>query len=154
MQRALHARSALALILTLAACAAPPSLPRGEEIGEPISTGEVVRLAAVEASPGRFLERTLLVEATVKSVCRKKGCWMQVQDGAAVWMVRWEAGCGGKYAFPVDAVGRRVLIQGSCYPKSISEADAEHLEEESGGTLEVRREGYEINASAVRILPR
>jgi hypothetical protein len=66
--------------------------------------------------------------------------------------VRWESGCGGKHTFPTDAVGKRVLIQGSFYPKTISAADAEHLAEESGGKLDVQREGYEFNASAVMIL--
>ena len=67
-------------------------------------------------------------------------------------MVRWESGCGGKYAFPPGAVGRRVLIQGSFYPKTISEEDAEHLEEEAAEGVVIPREGYEFNASAILVL--
>jgi len=67
-------------------------------------------------------------------------------------MVRWESGCGGKYTFPSDAIGQRVLIQGSFYGKSISEEDALHLESESGGKP-IPRESYEMNASAVLVLP-
>ncbi len=54
-----------------------------------------------------------------------------------------------KCAFPKSAVGKRVLIQGSFYPKVISAEDAEHLEAE--GAAEIEREGYEFNASAVLI---
>ena len=50
----------------------------------------------------------------------------------------------GKYAFPESAVGERVLIQGSFYPKVISEEDARHIEEEAGGAMKVEREGYEF----------
>jgi len=94
----------------------------------------------------------VLVEATVEAVCAKKGCWMKVADEGRVAMVRWEAGCGGQYKFPMDAVGKRVLIQGSFYPKSISAEDAEHIAEEAGGKVEIPREGYEFNASSVLIL--
>jgi hypothetical protein len=66
-------------------------------------------------------------------------------------MVRWESGCGGKYAFPYEAIGRRVLIQGSFYPKEISEADAQHLESESGGTP-IPRRTFEMNASGVIVV--
>jgi hypothetical protein len=77
---------------------------------------------------------------------------MKVADEGKVAMVRWEAGCGGQYKFPSDAVGKRVLIQGSFYPKSISAEDAEHIAEEAGGKVQIPRETYEFNASSVLIL--
>ncbi len=65
-----------------------------------------------------------------------------------------ETGCGGQYSFPKDGAGRRILIQGSFYPKTISPEDAEHLQEEAGRPLEIPLEGYEFNASAVLVLGR
>ncbi len=144
--------SALSICLLAAACASTPTLPKGDPIGEEMHPQTVRRFAVVDATPSKFFEQTLLVEATIEAVCQTKGCWMKVSDEGKVAMVRWESGCGGKYAFPKDAAGKRVLIQGSFYPKKISESDAEHLREEAGGNVDFPREGYEFNASAVMIL--
>jgi hypothetical protein len=144
--------AALAIALAGAACSSGPRpLPAGEHIGEPIAAAEVLPLAALDADPASHFDRTLLVEATIANVCQKMGCWMQVEDAGHTAMVRWESGCGGQYKFPKEAIGKRVVIQGSFYPKEISEADAEHLESESGGKP-IPRQGYEINASGVIVV--
>ena len=143
------------LWLSVASCAATNgSLPNGLHIGESIEKRTVLPFVAVRSDPSRHLEQTLLVEATIGAVCQSKGCWMQVGDGDQTAMVRWEAGCDGKYAFPKDAMGERVLIQGSFYPKTISPEDAEHLQEEFGRGLRVPEQTYEFNASAVVMLDR
>jgi len=145
----------LTLIVTLLACAscqAPASLPAGDTFGEPIVARAIVPFATVHAAPSDYYEQTLLVEATTTAVCLKAGCWMQIEDAGQTAMVRWETGCGGKYVFPEDLVGRRVVIQGSFYPKELSDEDAEHLQEEAGGELDIEREGYEFNASAVLLI--
>jgi len=138
--------------LTLLACVSRPSLPAGEIVGGEIRTNEVLHLAVVDARPEAYANRTLLIEATVAAVCQKKGCWMQITDQGARAMVRWESGCDGQYAFPKDLQGRRVLIQGSIYPKTISEPDARHLEEEAGREIRIDREGCEINASSILVI--
>lgn len=146
----------LVLVPILAACAsspdAPPTLPKGTVLGNPMQPQTSVHFAVVDAAPKQYFEKTLLVEATVKAVCQTKGCWMQIEDEGRTAWVRWETGCGGKYTFPMDAAGKRVLIQGSFYPKTISPDDAEHLQEEAGGKLEIKPETYEFNASAVLVL--
>ncbi len=128
------------------------ALPAGERIGEAMEPGDVVQFATVDASPSDYFNRTVLVEAEIVAVCKKKGCWMQVTDEGKTSMVRWETGCGGKYKFPEQAIGKRVLIQGSFYPKELTEEDRAHMEEEAGGSLEIRKDPYEFNASAVLIL--
>jgi len=142
----------LLLAALLGACASVPPLPEGERVGEPIEDQGVVAFADVHDSPSDYFDRTVLVEATATAVCQAKGCWMQIEDGGRTAMVRWESGCGGKYAFPADVVGRRIVIQGSFYPKVISEEDAEHLEAEAAEGVEIEREGYEFNASAVLLV--
>jgi len=149
----LRLRTLLSACLVLAcACAATPRVPPGIVVVEEIAPREIGCYARLDAHPEDYFERTLLVEATVTAVCVEKGCWMQIEDGGRTAMVRWESGCGGKYAFPAEAVGRRVVIQGSFYPKTISAEDAEHLRSESAGGVEIAREGYELNASAVLLL--
>lgn len=148
---------ALALALSLAAAACQSNsetntLPPGNSIGMPIEARPILHFAVVDATPAKFFNQTLLVEGKVKAVCQKKGCWMQIEEEGRVAWVRWESGCGGQYTFPKDSAGKRVLVQGSFYPKKISAEDAEHLKEEAGGKLEVASDTYEFNASAVRIL--
>ena len=138
-----------ALVLSLAATACRTG---GTAIGKPMEDRPAVHFAVVDATPEKFLEQTLLVEATVTAVCQNAGCWMQIQDQGRTALVRWETGCGGEYSFPKDAAGKRVVIQGTFSRKSLSRAEAEHLNEESGRDVVKAGEGYEFNASAVRIL--
>ena len=142
-----HLLSALALLACLSSCYS--TLPSGERIGERVKEQTIIRLAFVDEAPERFYDRTLLVEATVAAVCQRAGCWMKIKDNGHTAMVRWEEGCGGEYQFPENAVGKRVVIQGSLYRKSISEEDAEHIEEEAGGDVTIERETHEINANAM-----
>jgi hypothetical protein len=146
--------SAFALAILFACQAAPttPTLPSGQRIGTDIQPQQSVRFSVVDASPKEYFHKTVLVEAKIKEVCQKAGCWMLVEDEGHTARVRWETGCGGKYTFPKDAAGKRVLIQGSFYPTTLSEADAKHMEEEAGKKLDLPREGYEFNASSVMIL--
>ena len=154
MKLTLRCLRALALLVPFSCRSGggPQPLPGGQDIGMPLESRPILHFAVVDATPEKFFEQTLLVEATVKVVCQNKGCWMQIEQDGHQAMVRWESGCGGKYAFPKDAAGKRILIQGSFYKKHISPEDAEHLQQESGGKLVVASETYEFNASAVRIL--
>ncbi len=146
----------LALLGLVAACAtgSSASAPDGERIGEPLENREVHQLSEIQAEPSKYFNQTLWVEAQVEAVCQSMGCWMQVKDGGETAMVRWEEGCGGQYQFPKDAVGERILIQGSFYPKEIAKEDREHLEEEAGQDVKIPEKGYEMNASAVVMLDR
>ena len=131
--------------------------PEGSvHVGEALEAKERVTLTQVRATPEKYFEQTIFVEATAVDVCQAKGCWMTVKDGEVepIW-VAWNTGCGGKYAFPKDVAGKRILVQGSFYEKEISEKDAEHLAEESQGLKadEIAGKTYEMNATAVIILP-
>jgi hypothetical protein len=142
----------LSALLLFAACQNKPTVDAPEQvtIGFEIEDNDLLTLAVVDTTPADYFEQTLLVEATVTAVCEKMGCWMQVEDKGHTAMVRWEAGCGGEFAFPTEMVGKRVQIQGSFYPKTLSEEDAEHIQGETTSDVTVPLEGYEFNASAVR----
>jgi hypothetical protein len=132
------------------------SIPAGlTVIGEAMENGPRVTLAEIRKDPTRYFEQTLLVEGTAADVCQVKGCWLTLSDGAGepIW-VRWSSGCGGAYSFPKDAAGKRMLVQGSLYAKTISEADAEHLAAESEGleAAEIAGDTFEINATACVVL--
>jgi hypothetical protein len=125
-------------------------------IGEPIQAGDPVKLAAVQADPAAYFEKTILVEATAAAICQAKGCWMTIADGEGepIW-VRWSSGCGGKYAFPKNAAGRRMIVQGSFYEKEIDAAAAEHLaaENETIDKDAIVGKTFEMNATGCVVLP-
>jgi hypothetical protein len=140
-------------LLVLAACASTADAPPGERIGEPLQARESVRYALVGAQPAAWVDQTVLVEATVVAVCQNAGCWMQVEDEGHTALVHWYTECGGKYAFPKDLAGKRVLIQGSLHRKATDADEAEHLEQEARTELAIPLEGYELNATAIVVLP-
>ena len=152
MKLPLLASSLCALLMACASTPQPLTLPAGQRIGQEIEPATVYRFGVVDASPAEFFDRTVLVEAEITAVCARAGCWMQVEDEGATSLVRWETGCGGAYKFPIEAVGKRVVIQGSFYPKELSPEDRAHMQEEAGTAVEFRPDPYEFNASAVLIL--
>lgn len=143
--------TAIALVL-VTACASTAKLPPGQRIGADIAPRESVRFSVVDAEPAKFTDHEVLVEGTIKAVCQNMGCWMQLEDAGHTAVVRWETGCGGKYAFPKDAAGKRVLVQGKFEPKKLDVDAAEHIEQESRGTVKIPRDGYEFHASGVIVL--
>ncbi len=142
---------AVVLVALLSACRGPSSMPGGVQIGGEIHTQQSVRFSVVEAQPNQFVDQTLLLEGTVLAVCQKRGCWMQIADGGGTAMARWAKGCGS-FAFPMDSVGKRVLVQGSFYRKTFSQEAVEHMQREAGRDLEIARDGYELATTAVIVL--
>lgn len=143
---------AVVFALTSTACRTAQPLPEGMHVGGSVQAQQRVRFAVVDAEPAKFFDKSLLVEASVVAVCQNRGCWMQIEDDGRKAMVRWESGCGGQYAFPKDAAGKRVLIQGSFYPQKFSDEAIEHMQGETDRAIAIPREGYEFNASAVIVL--
>lgn len=126
-------------------------------VGEPLVAEGRVTLAQVREDPSPWLEKTVLVEAEAENVCQNAGCWMTVSDGKGEPIfVTWSSGCGGKYAFPKDAGGHRVLVQGTLVEKEISDEAAEHIAGESDGLEadDIRGKTFEISATSFAMLPR
>lgn len=155
MKHVHHSRLSLPLVLAFAlgaGCATPLRLPCGHDIGGDLRVAPTQRLSIVDASSDNFAHQTLLVEATVVRVCPTKGCWMQVEDEGHKVMVRWDSGCGGKFAFPKEAAGKRVLVQGSVVERQLTEAEIQRMEKDGGPGAAIPRVMREMRASAVRIL--
>ena len=151
--------------LLVAACASTATLPNGVQVGEEMQPQSPVKFAVVDASPQEYVGKPVLVEGTVKTVCQKMGCWMLIEDEGHIAMVRWNDGCGGKYAFAKDAAGRRVLVQGVLSHNVMDETEVEHLKLDTanagvhtdGFTLDnvnvvILRDSYELDATSVMYL--
>jgi hypothetical protein len=72
--RITHVLAALPLCFFTPGCHTTHELPQGPVEGEAIQPQETHRFAVVDATPAKFFDRTVLVEATVQAVCVKKGC--------------------------------------------------------------------------------
>lgn len=71
--------------------------------------------------------------STVKDVCQKKGCWMNLEMGDAEAMVRFK-----DYGFfmPKDLAGKEVIVNGKAYVEEMSVEDQRHYAEDGGKTAE------------------
>lgn len=132
-------------------------MPQGAiALGKPVTQPQSLRLAEMQNNFTPYLQKTVLIEATAEKICQAKGCWMTVVDGegAPIW-VRWASGCGGEFAFPKDAAGKRMVVEGTLAEKEISAEDAEHIAGESPGmdAAKIAGKTFEINATACVVLP-
>jgi hypothetical protein len=83
----------------------------------------------VYQNPGKYKNRDILIEGTVTSVCKTKGCWMEITDGKDKMRVKFE-----NYSFfvPWDSKGKNVKIQGKVIKEKVKAATYKHWLEEAG----------------------
>ncbi|WP_029035292.1 DUF4920 domain-containing protein [Salinimicrobium terrae] len=118
-------------------------------VGEEVETSNILSAYNMQEryetlKPGDTLNVTF--KADVASVCKKKGCWMNValEDGREV-MVKFK-----DYAFfvPKDIENREVIMEGKAYVTEMSVEDRQHYAEDAGKTVE---EVKAINTPAVTL---
>lgn len=70
---------------------------------------------------------------TVKDVCQKKGCWMNLDLGNDEAMVRFK-----DYGFfmPKDIAGQEIIVNGKAYIEEMSIEDQRHYAEDGGKSKE------------------
>ncbi|HPE84085.1 MAG: DUF4920 domain-containing protein [Aequorivita sp.] len=76
---------------------------------------------------------TVKFAATVKEVCQKKGCWMNLEMGEQEAMVRFK-----DYGFfmPKDIAGQEIIVNGKAYVEEMSVEDQRHYAEDGGKSAE------------------
>ncbi|HLT50159.1 MAG TPA: DUF4920 domain-containing protein [Aequorivita sp.] len=76
---------------------------------------------------------TVKFAATVKDVCQKKGCWMNLEMGEQEAMVRFK-----DYGFfmPKDIAGQEIIVNGKAYVEEMSVEDQRHYAEDGGKSAE------------------
>ncbi len=130
-------------ILALASCKNENPQPQTEpaevevatqyqSFGAQISDDEVLTAAQMaEKYKGLTPGDTVNVKftSTVKDVCQKKGCWMNLAMGDAETMVRFK-----DYGFfmPKDIAGQEVIVSGKAYVEEMSVDDQRHYAEDGG----------------------
>ena len=115
----------LALALTTSAFAGDV-IKRGTAISP---DAKPVAFAKVLDTPRAFAKEAVLVEGVIDSSCTNKGCWMQLvpAEGEAGIRVTFK-----DYGFfiPLQAKGMKARAEGVVVVKTLSKADADHLEGE------------------------
>lgn len=117
-----------------------PAGPPKRLFGAPLGGAENVKLETVLTYPGRFAERSLIVEGYVRRACSKKGCWMELatsKDPRA-------PGCRvtfKDYGFfvPTDSAGATARLQGTAFLRRLDKKAVDHLEAE-GATFASKTE--------------
>jgi hypothetical protein len=136
--------SLLTLCVAFAGLAADEVIRRGAAIPAKANS---VALAEILAQPEQFTKTNVVTEGTVEAVCQNKGCWMQLtaEPGKPGIRVTFK-----DYGFfvPKDSRNMSARLEGIVKVKTLSRADADHLEEE-GVKLSRREDGTAIETSFI-----
>ncbi len=103
---------------------------RGVAINKP-----ALPLSTVLASPEKFADQEIVVDARVRASCTRKGCWMELapepDSGAASASIRVFF---KDYAFfvPLDSKGKRARVLGTLKVRVVTPDEVAHMESEGG----------------------
>lgn len=112
-----------------------PSAQPGVQYGKAINKEGAINVYELEGKLRSDSVYTGKIEGEVVAVCKKKGCFIQVQregDGAPI-LVRFK-----DYGFfmPQDIVGKTVVLEGQAKVKEVSVAQLQHFAEDAGKSAE------------------
>ena len=137
----------LAIVLLVAASAfADEVVTRGAAVPK---DAKAIPLATVLENPEAYTKDAVVVEGVIAASCTRKGCWMQLAPSAdeAARSVRVTFKDYG-FFIPLDAMGMTARAEGVAVVKTLSKADADHLEEE-GAKLTRKEDGTALEVSFV-----
>lgn len=100
-----------------------------DHFGSAFSNAPAKSLAEVMKQPETFKTTPVLVEADVKQICEKKGCWMSIENGNTKLRVVFK-----DYSFfvPKRLIGQKVKIEGVVEAKELSVKEQQHMLKDAG----------------------
>lgn len=121
-----------ALVMLLAAASVYAS---GEKYGKEITLEEKTKISAILESPEDYVGKKVLVEGMVISVCKKRGCWIDLASDEEYEKIRIKV-TDGEIIFPMEAQGKTALVEGEVvsYDVKSEEACGDDCEEEGEHT--------------------
>lgn len=103
-----------------------------QHFGAPFATNAYLGFGDLLANADAHTNKTVRVDATIKSVCRKAGCWMILADGAdATKEVRVKMK-DHAFGVPRDCDGKRTIVEGVFMKQVTPEAMLKHYEQDAG----------------------
>jgi len=130
------------VILLSALIAAGVAFAGSTKHGAALPAGDTIALSKVLGNPDAYAGKDLLVEGTVKSVCTKKGCWMEIaaskEAKAASCRVTFK-----DYGFfvPLDSQGSIAKMAGKITVKTLPKSHVDHLQGEGGTVSGIQKDG-------------
>lgn len=79
--------------------------------GELINEQAKVKISTLLADPESYIDKDVTVFGTIVSVCRHRGCWMELASDARFEKLRIKVR-DGEMVFPLQAKGRQALATG------------------------------------------
>jgi hypothetical protein len=118
--------------------------------GAPLGSSPTVGLADVLKAPDKFAEQSVLVEGDVRRACTRKGCWMELSEGA-------DASAPGcrvtfkDYGFfvPTDSAGSKARVEARVESKQLKPELVAHMESEGAKFAQKEPDG---SAREVRLV--
>ena len=103
--------------------------------GAAIGSAKKVSLAKAMKNPGKYANKTILVEGVIVRSCKMEGCWLELaprKDASAVRIKMKD------HAFfvPLDAAGLKAKVEGVMSIKTLSKEEVDHLMNEDGAKFD------------------
>jgi hypothetical protein len=136
--------AAVTLFAATALFASDEVVKRGASIPQDAKS---IPLAKVLEHPEAFTKEPVVVDGVIDAACTRKGCWMQLATATGGQTVRVTFKDYG-FFIPLDAKGMKARAEGIAVVKTLSKADADHLEEE-GAKLTRKEDGTALEVSFV-----
>ena len=141
----------------VAAEEAEPKAPEAIQYGGSFELKDIIAVDTVVANPEKFAGKTILVKGKITSVCKKKGCWLQLGNTSTPEkLVRVRMKDYGFFV-PLDCDGQTAVIEGVFSRKVLQEKMVKHYEEDAGkdpSKVSGTREELSLLANGISILPR
>lgn len=113
-----------------------PEAVAAQHFGAAFTPNSPMTVAEALGKVDALKDQTIQVKGKVKAVCKKKGCWMQLDpEGAAASPVRVTFKDYGFFV-PLDADGSDAIIEGIIEVKVTTEAMRKHFAADGGATPE------------------
>ncbi len=102
-----------------------------------LTSGQPVCMSEVLADKAKFAGKFMRVCGKVDSVCAKRGCWIRLTGPSAseTLFVKFTCPIDG-HLVPMEAKGRRAIVEGTLELKEISQDEARHYAEDAGKSKE------------------
>lgn len=102
-----------------------------------LTDAQAIPVEQLLANPDAYAGKFVRVTGDVNKVCTRKGCWLEMESEKAEkpLFVKFTCPIEGRL-IPMEAVGKKAVVEGTVKVEEFSEADAKHLKEESGASPE------------------
>jgi hypothetical protein len=94
--------------------------------GLPLSKKAALSVSEAIKNEDQIKDGYVKVHGTIKSVCKKKGCWFVIRDTKSQQKIRITS-LGYKFFVPKDCEGYSATVEGQFESKTMSVAEGQHM---------------------------